>query len=177
MIGYHNDVLCFGGSTGTATFVVTDGVPPYSYLWNNGDTNSTATNLSAGMYYCTVYDANNCTYIDSILVSQPSSAIAVNINVLNDIKCFGDSVGAAEIINISGGVSPYNLQWENGIISNLASNLVGDTIFLILQMIMVVYLPILFSLIPIQRYKPHTIFQTFYVMVILLVKFKLIVII
>ncbi|GIS08375.1 MAG: hypothetical protein CM15mP112_04870 [Flavobacteriales bacterium] len=125
MIGYHNDVLCFGGSTGTATFVVTDGVPPYSYLWSNGDTNSTATNLSAGMYYCTVYDANNCTYVDSILVSQPSSALAVNINVLNDIQCFGDSVGAAEITNISGGVSPYNLQWENGITSNLASNLVG----------------------------------------------------
>ena len=125
MIGYHNDVLCFGGSTGTATFVVTDGVPPYSYLWNNGDTNSTATNLSAGMYYCTVYDANNCTYVDSILVSQPSSALAVNINVLNDIQCFGDSVGAAEIINISGGVSPYILQWENGITSNLASNLIG----------------------------------------------------
>ena len=34
MIGYHNDVLCFGGSSGTAAFVVTDGVPPYSYLWN-----------------------------------------------------------------------------------------------------------------------------------------------
>ena len=125
MIGYHNDVLCFGGSTGTAAFVVTDGVPPYSYLWNNGDTNSTATNLSAGMYYCTVTDANNCTYMDSILVSQPSSALAVNINVLNDIQCFGDSVGTAEIINISGGVSPYVLQWENGITSNIASNLVG----------------------------------------------------
>ena len=140
------------------------------------ETNSTATNLSAGMYYCTVTDANNCTYIDSILVSQPSSALAVNINVLNDIQCFGDSVGAAEIINISGGVSPYILEWENGITSNLASNLVGDTIFLILQMIMVVYLPILFSLTPIQRYKPHIIYQIFYVMVILLVKFKLIVI-
>ena len=125
MIGYHNDVLCFGDSTGTATFVVTDGVPPYNYLWNNGDTNSTVTNLSAGMYYCTVTDANNCTYVDSILVSQPSSAIAVNINVINNIQCFGDSVGAAEISNISGGVSPYVLQWENGINSNLATNLIG----------------------------------------------------
>ena len=36
--------------------------------------------------------------MDSILVSQPSSALAVNINVLNDIQCFGDSVGTAEII-------------------------------------------------------------------------------
>tara|TARA_B100001093_G_scaffold305440_2_gene291519 strand:- start:78823 stop:86139 length:7317 start_codon:yes stop_codon:yes gene_type:complete len=125
MIGYHNDVLCFGGSSGTAAFVVTDGVPPYSYLWSNGDTNSTATNLTAGMYYCTVTDANNCTYLDSILVSQPSSALAVSINALNDIQCFGDSVGAAEINSISGGVSPYDIQWENGITSNLASNLIG----------------------------------------------------
>jgi len=125
MVGYHNDVLCFGGSSGTAAFVVTDGVPPYSYLWSNGDTNSTATNLTAGMYYCTVTDANNCTYVDSILVSQPSTSIAVNINVLNDIQCFGDSVGAAEISSINGGVSPYYIQWENGITSNLASNLIG----------------------------------------------------
>ncbi|MAR20473.1 MAG: hypothetical protein CMD25_00180, partial [Flavobacteriales bacterium] len=132
MIGYHNDVLCFGDSTGTATFVVTDGLPPYNYLWNNGDTNSTITNLSAGMYYCTVTDANNCTYVDSILVSQPSSAITVNINVINNIQCFGDSVGAAEISNISGGVSPYVLQWENGINSSLASNLIGGyNIFII----------------------------------------------
>ena len=124
MIGYHNDVDCFGDSSGTATFVVTGGIPGYTFLWSNGDTNVIATNLSAGIYFCTVTDANNCSYTDSVVISQPGSALTTNITILNEIACFGDSVGSAEI-TISGGNSPYSFEWENGVLSNTATNLVG----------------------------------------------------
>ena len=74
----------------------------YSYcLWNNGDTNQQQQIFLLECITVIRLRCNNCTYIDSILVITLLSAIA-NINVLNDIKCFGDSVGAAEIINISG---------------------------------------------------------------------------
>ena len=47
---------------GSATCIVTGGAFPYSYVWSNGETPNTASNLCAGSYICcTVADANGCT--------------------------------------------------------------------------------------------------------------------
>jgi hypothetical protein len=47
---------------GAATCIVTGGAFPYSYLWSNGETPNTASNLCAVSYICcTVTDANGCT--------------------------------------------------------------------------------------------------------------------
>lgn len=54
--------------SGTATATVSDGTSPYSYLWNNSQTNITATGLCAGTYTVTVTDANNCTGSNTITV-------------------------------------------------------------------------------------------------------------
>lgn len=54
-----------GTGNGTSTAEVTDGIAPYTYLWSNGDTTSTATNLAAGSYTVTITDAIGCTTTDS----------------------------------------------------------------------------------------------------------------
>jgi len=53
------DVTCYGG-LGTATAVVTGGTAPYSYLWNTGETEATAS-FPVGTYTVIVTDANACT--------------------------------------------------------------------------------------------------------------------
>ena len=61
---------------------------PVSYLWSNGQSNQTSTNLSAGIYYVTITDANNCTASDTAIVLGPP---VVSVNASGDQTiCNGD---------------------------------------------------------------------------------------
>jgi hypothetical protein len=64
----HTDVSCHGGNDGSLTVTPTGGLPPFDYLWSNGDTNATASNLSAGFYSVQVTDNYG-------LVSTPSDEV------------------------------------------------------------------------------------------------------
>ncbi|MEO8149616.1 MAG: SprB repeat-containing protein, partial [Bacteroidia bacterium] len=98
--------------SGVASAIVSGGTPGYIYLWSNGETNSTITNLSATVYTVTVNDALNCSVTDSIIVSStPSPSIIVNQVV--DISCNGDSTGSIDI-SVTGGNS-FNYLWSNGV--------------------------------------------------------------
>ena len=47
-------------STGTVSAFVSGGVVPYTYLWSNGATSQTISNVANGTYTVSVRDANNC---------------------------------------------------------------------------------------------------------------------
>jgi len=102
-------VLCFGGSTGTATATGTGGTPAYTYAWNiiPAQTNATATGLSAGNYTVTVTDSHNCTGTASVTVTQPT-VLATTITP-SDPLCNGD-IGSATAVP-TGGTSPYTYAW------------------------------------------------------------------
>lgn len=68
-------VTCFNGSDGTATVMASGGLAPYAYLWSNGQTTATATNLLAGNYLVTVTDINSCQEVSSINVTSISNAL------------------------------------------------------------------------------------------------------
>lgn len=104
------DVLCNGDSTGAATVTATGGTPGYLYNWSSGGTGITETGLSAGIYYVTITDANNCTAIDSVMVLEPPVLIP-NIVSLNSASCFGYCDGDATA-SASGGISPYTYVWD-----------------------------------------------------------------
>ncbi len=55
----------FGQCNGSITVNVTGGDPPYTYLWSNGQTTQTASNLCKGYYKVTVTDVLGCTKISS----------------------------------------------------------------------------------------------------------------
>jgi hypothetical protein len=59
----NSDVNCFN-DFGSATPVITGGTPGYTYLWSNGETTQTATNLTAGNHFLTITDMNGCTAVD-----------------------------------------------------------------------------------------------------------------
>ena len=46
--------------SGTATAVISNGVPPYTYTWNTGQTTSSISGLTNGIYTLTVKDSNGC---------------------------------------------------------------------------------------------------------------------
>lgn len=64
-----------GTAMGTATATAIGGTAPYTYTWNNGSTNSTLTNLSAGAYTVTSTDANGCTASSTTTVDNTTGQV------------------------------------------------------------------------------------------------------
>ena len=112
-ISSQTNVSCFGSSTGAATVNAIGGSGPYSYTWNTLpiQKNQTATGLVAGNYTVTVKDANNCSVMVSVKISQPSSALSASINSKTDIACYGDNSGSATVL-ATGGSGSYTYTWN-----------------------------------------------------------------
>jgi ELWxxDGT repeat protein len=99
--------ICFGGSIGSATVVPTGGPAPYSYLWSNGGTAASISNLIAGAYAVTVTDANGCTANSSYTVTQPTQVVAAITD--NSTVCTNIATASA-----TGGTGAYSFAWSNG---------------------------------------------------------------
>jgi len=115
---------CAGTADGAAALMVNGGVPPYTYIWNSGQTTLTATGLSTGMASVTITDSINCSVIESIGITGPA-AMVTSITV-QPISCFGITDGAATVM-ITGGVAPYTYLWSNGAVSSTITGLSPGT--------------------------------------------------
>lgn len=115
-----SSVSCFGGNNGTAAASLTGGALPYTYLWNNGQTNAVLNNLTAGMYLATVTDANGCTTTTSAVVSEPLALAGAT--TASAVSCFGGNNGTAAV-SITGGAVPYTYLWSNGQVNPALNNL------------------------------------------------------
>ena len=105
-------VSCFGYNDGGATVTVSGGEAPYTYLWDNGETNASAIMLIGGNHDVTVTDADGCEEIGSVTIFEPAGA-SITINILNDISCNGFNDGSAEAV-VTGGTMPYTYEWSTG---------------------------------------------------------------
>jgi hypothetical protein len=103
-------VACSGDSTGAIDITVSGGVPPYTFVWSNGETTEDISGLPAGDYIVTITDSNSCMIADTITVTQPSG---INISAsITHVNCSGDSTGVIDI-TVSGGTAPYTFTWSN----------------------------------------------------------------
>lgn len=101
------DVLCNGGSTGTATVTPTGGSGNYTYMWSpSGGTAATASGLEVGNYSCQIIDTNGCFITKIITIKQPTVLTATTSQV--DATC--SSGGEATVIP-SGGTPSYSYLW------------------------------------------------------------------
>ena len=114
------NVSCFGSSNGSASVSTVGGVPGYTYLWNNGSTLNTATNLPAGPASVVITDANGCTKTVSVGIIQPSLITVTSAQT--NVSCFGGANGALNI-TVTGGATPYSYVWSNGAITQDVSGL------------------------------------------------------
>ena len=109
-ISSQTNIACNGGSNGAATISASGGAPGYTYQWSpSGGTAATATGLTAGIYTCTVTDANSCTKTKTVTLTQPAALNASASQVA--VSCNGGSNGRA-IANVSGGTTPYTYSWS-----------------------------------------------------------------
>jgi gliding motility-associated-like protein len=122
--------LCAGGTTGSATAVVTGGLPPYVYLWNTipEQTKETATDIPAGNYTITVTDSYGCIRISNVSITEPQ-AVSVEASV-TDASCPDSNDGSINI-TISGGTTPYDIIWSDGVKVQNRSGLAPGTYSLV----------------------------------------------
>ena len=85
----QTDPECFGYTDGTITLTPTNGTGPYTYTWDQNAQSTTtepgaltATGLGDGAYEITITDAQGCTDVVTVTLSQPAEPDATfNINV------------------------------------------------------------------------------------------------
>ncbi len=102
---------CAGADDGSILLLANGGTPPYTYLWETGETVPELFNLPAGTFQGTVTDANGCTL--EITVSLVASDVLELTLTTFDILCGGASTGRIETA-VSGGTPPYTYAWSDG---------------------------------------------------------------
>ena len=117
-------VNCASGATGAITASAVGGTPPYTFLWNNGSTNPTQTNLIAGTYTCVATDGHGCSATLSALVTQ-ADPIAIT-NTITNVSCFAGTNGSVTI-TATGGTAPYTILWTGGATTFTRANLTAGT--------------------------------------------------
>ncbi len=120
-----SDETCFGLNDGSITVATGSGTPAYSYVWSSSQSTAAISNLSAGNYTVTVYDANQCSATSSYIIT---AAVPFNltVNSVNNVSCFGAGDGSIDI-SANGGNTPYQFAWSNGNIVSSLNSIDGGT--------------------------------------------------
>ena len=104
-----------GGINGQVVLgVVTGGVSPYQYNFNATGYSSTTTysGLSSGTFTLSVQDANGCVYnASNIILTNGNGPSAIVTTIVNE-KCTLSN-GQVTLGNVTGGVSPYQYNFNN----------------------------------------------------------------
>ena len=112
---YNKDsVNCMGGLDGFVTVIVSGGVGPYEYLWENGDTLDLSDSLSAGWYSVIIKDFNLCELVDSVEILEPSFPFMIDSLLLSQISCHNANNASISVL-ATGGTPPYAYSIDNGL--------------------------------------------------------------
>jgi len=103
-------------SDGQAEVSVSGGTEPYTYQWDSRETEATAERLNDGTHQVTVTDANGCTAVASVTVTEDILPLTTSVEITNPVRCPGDITGALTI-QPQGGKSPYTYRWNSPALS------------------------------------------------------------
>lgn len=114
-------VSCFEGADGQAGVLLQNGTASV-YNWINGESTPEISDLSAGFYDVTVTNTDGCEAYTSVEITQPSAPLEVDIEMLNEISCFGENDGVLQA-EVSGPWNTLTYDWSSGAQTAVASNL------------------------------------------------------
>jgi len=112
-------------NNGTVEAIASGGVAPYSYLWSNGQTTQTATNLAGGsVIQVEIKDANGCIAFDynGSSVFETTVGVTSPINVTYSATPEECPLNNGNItLHATGGKLPYSYYWNTIPAQNTAS--------------------------------------------------------
>lgn len=112
---------CSNNADGAIFITIKQAELPVSYIWSNGATTEDLLDLPAGVYGCTVTDANGeISALDDILVEAPP-ALLLNTDSIATPDCLGNAGYIA--VSAEGGTPSYTYVWNNGDINPVLEDL------------------------------------------------------
>lgn len=116
----QTNVSCYGGNNGSTAVSAIGGIGSLTYLWApDGGAAPTANNLVAGTYTISVTDGSGCVAIETTVITQPDSILAI---VSTTPTTCGNNDGSATVV-ASGGTGSFTYLWSNGSTLSQISNL------------------------------------------------------
>lgn len=102
------DAYCKGKCIGTATATISGATPPYSFIWSDPatQTSATASGLCPGSYIVTVTDVNNCKLNDTVTVLYSDYIPPVTATANYDSAYLGQVIQFNATLNTN-----YAYQW------------------------------------------------------------------
>lgn len=124
------NITCNGLSNGSVTSVTpVGGTAPYTFLWiPSGVTTPALSSLLAGTYFVQITDANECSLMDSVIITEPAPILANQVIVATTCGLCDGSITIAP----SGGTGPYTYLWNTGSTNDTLINLCAGTYTLII---------------------------------------------
>ncbi len=119
------DESATNANDGSITISYNGGTAPYSFMWSNGDSTSTISNLTSGEYCITILDNNGCEFSDCIFVDNLCPTIITEI-FETPVTCFGETDGTIIVTSTTATV-PVSYLWSNGNSSSENNNLSAGT--------------------------------------------------
>ena len=123
-LNFVQSLTCTDANNGAIEITVYGGTEPYEYIWSDGNTEEDPSNLPMGEYQFTVTDANDCVWDSPTITVNEPNAIVLYESITNATP--GESNGSI-IVDLNGGLPPYNFLWDNGVISDNLENVEAGT--------------------------------------------------
>lgn len=100
-----------GSNNGEAAAAISNGNPPFNFIWpNTTGTSDETSGLAPGVYELMVIDGNTCLLQTTFVVNETNGPIIVTDSI-TDATCSGDL--SAVYISTIGGTAPFNYLWSN----------------------------------------------------------------
>lgn len=124
------DATCYGYNDGSIEMLISGGIAPYNFDWGNQNSifitnqGEILDTLVAEEYFIRVRDDNGCIVEQIVTVGQPAPFVSEVVVI--DALCYDGADGSIDV-TITGGTSPYNSVWSNGLLTEDVTGLLTGT--------------------------------------------------
>ncbi len=118
----QTNISCKNEATGTLTIEVEGGTPNYDFFWNSGQDTAFIADLSAGSYFCVIFDQNGCNVETPVYeITEPATAVEITLDSIVDNTC-PNALEGGIFVSVEGGAPPYEFDWSTGIATEDLTN-------------------------------------------------------